>query len=143
MKKIFVLIIAALLFPSCEEEKAKEKVSGKLFIIGGGARSDQMLNEIIDLAGVRSDGYMYVLPMASSVPDSSILWAKEDFSVTRVNKITGFMVCKRKSPVLPHTKPESGLKNLQSTRASARPLTFRDIQFIPLFVVFRITEGLA
>jgi cyanophycinase len=90
VKKILILIIAAILFSSCEEEKAREKVSGKLFIIGGGARSDQMLNDIIDLAGIRTEGYMYVLPMASSVPDSSILWAKEDFSVTRVKKISGF-----------------------------------------------------
>ena len=49
-----------------------------------------MMNELIDLAGIRTDGYIYILPMASSVPDSSIMWAKEDFDVTGVKKVFGF-----------------------------------------------------
>ena len=92
IKKIFVLSAVAiwLTFTFCEHEKPGLKGSGKLFIIGGGNRSAQMLNELIDIAGIRTDGYIYVLPMASSVPDSAIIWAKEDFKVTGVKTISGY-----------------------------------------------------
>jgi cyanophycinase len=67
-----------------------KKYTGKLFIIGGGNRTDTMMNELVDLSGIRSNGYIYILPMASSTPDSSILWAKEDFNNTGVKKISGY-----------------------------------------------------
>jgi len=66
------------------------KISGKLFIIGGGNRTVDMMNELVDLAGIRSSGYAYILPMASATPDSSIIWTKEDFVGTGVRKVTGF-----------------------------------------------------
>ena len=90
MNRILFFIIAAVTLSFCNDDNTKEKGGGKLYIIGGGSKTDQMLNEIIDLAGIRTKGYMYVLPMASSVPDSSILWVKEDFSVTTVKKISGY-----------------------------------------------------
>jgi cyanophycinase len=92
MKRLLIVTISAVLltFAFCESEHVTEKGSGKLFIIGGGNRSDQMLNELITLAGIRNEGYMFVLPMSSSEPDSAILWAKDDFSVTRPWKITGY-----------------------------------------------------
>jgi cyanophycinase len=49
-----------------------------------------MMNELVDLANVRTDGYIYILPMASSDPDSSIIWAKEDFNVTGIKKVFGY-----------------------------------------------------
>ncbi len=92
MKRLIIvaisLFILALSFSECDH--VPEKGSGKLFIIGGGNRSDQMLNELITLAGIRNRGYMFVLPMSSSEPDSAILWAKEDFSVTGAVKISGY-----------------------------------------------------
>jgi cyanophycinase len=92
MNKIFIplIFVFELALSCCTHQHDQEKVSGKLFIIGGGNRTDSMMNELIDLAGIRSDGYGYILPMASSVPDSSIIWAKEDFSVTGVKRISGF-----------------------------------------------------
>ena len=92
VKKIFVLSAVAILltFSSCQQEKTILKGSGKLFIIGGGSKPIEMLNELIDIAGIRTDGYIYVLPMASSVPDSAIIWAKEDFRVTGIKKISGY-----------------------------------------------------
>jgi cyanophycinase len=94
MKKLLILNISAFLFLflllSCTGLPDHGKASGKLFIIGGGNRTDSMMNELIDLAGIRSEGYAYILPMASSVPDSSIMWTKEDFNVTGVKRISGF-----------------------------------------------------
>jgi cyanophycinase len=94
MKNLFTDIITTVLFIflfiSCTRQTDQGKASGKLFIIGGGDRTDAMMNELIDLAGIRGEGYVYILPMASSVPDSSILWTKEDFNVTGVKRISGF-----------------------------------------------------
>jgi len=92
MNKVFILsmIVFVLIFSFCTGEHDQKQVSGKLFIIGGGDRTDTMMNELIDLAGIRNTGYGYILPMASSVPDSSILWTKEDFSITGVKRISGY-----------------------------------------------------
>ena len=49
-----------------------------------------MMNELIDLAGIRSGGYAYILPMASSTPDSAIMWTKEDFDAVGFKKVYGF-----------------------------------------------------
>ena len=91
MKKITILTILAvtIIFPCCSP-KHQGKPTGKLFIIGGGNRTDAMMNELVDLAGLRKDGYIYILPMASSLPDSSIIWAKEDFEVTGIKKVFGY-----------------------------------------------------
>lgn len=92
MNKVFILpiIVFALIFSFCGLEHDQNHVSGRLFIIGGGDRTDTMMNELVDLAGIRNTGYGYILPMASSVPDSSIIWTKEDFNITGVKRISGF-----------------------------------------------------
>lgn len=92
MKKVSILTIILIVFSLayCIQKQDKEKSSGKLFIIGGGDRSDAMMNKLVDLAGLREEGYIYILPMASSVPDSSILWAKEDFNITGIKKVSGY-----------------------------------------------------
>jgi cyanophycinase len=88
--RIIPYLSLLFLFSFCIRTQNNEKASGKLFIIGGGNRTDAMMNELIDLAGIRSEGYVYILPMASSVPDSSIIWTKDDFKVTGVKRISGF-----------------------------------------------------
>jgi cyanophycinase len=49
-----------------------------------------MMNELVEISGIRKKGYMFVLPMASSVPDSALIWAGEDFSRAGVNIVPGF-----------------------------------------------------
>ena len=81
-KLILLIIVLTAMAVGCNPTKTEEIAAGKLFIIGGGNRTVAMLNELVDLAGIRTEGYMFVLPMSSSEPDSAILWAKDDFSVT-------------------------------------------------------------
>ena len=92
MKKVSILTTFVIVFSltCCIQKQDKGKSSGKLFIIGGGDRTEAMMNELVDLAGLRKKGYIYILPMASSVPDSSILWAKEDFNITGIKNISGY-----------------------------------------------------
>ena len=92
MKKVSILTTFVIVFSltCCIQKQDKGKSSGKLFIIGGGDRTEAMMNELVDLAGLRKEGYIYILPMASSVPDSSILWAKEDFNITGIKNVSGY-----------------------------------------------------
>ena len=110
MKKILILSVGliTLLLSSCQRNN--ERIHGRLYIIGGGERTDEMLNELIYLSGIRTDGYMYVLPMASSVPDSAIIWAREDFSVTGIKKVSGFNFLKGEVP------PEEKLDSLKNAK---------------------------
>lgn len=80
----------ALVMHGCTSEAIHEKPSGKLYIIGGGSRPETMLNEIIDLADVRENGYMYVLPMSGEKPDSVIVRTRESFAVTGFTSVYGY-----------------------------------------------------
>jgi cyanophycinase len=70
--------------------RKNNSIKGTLFIIGGGNRPEAMMNELVDIAGIRNEGYMFVLPMASSVPDSALIWAREDFSNTGIRNVPGY-----------------------------------------------------
>jgi len=70
-------------------ENNPSTVKGKLFIIGGGDKPDEMLRELRDLASLSDNDYIYVLPMASSEPDSSIIWVREDFRKVCLSRVTG------------------------------------------------------
>jgi cyanophycinase len=91
MKKTLLLSASILIIAlSCVQKHEQPTTVGKLFIIGGGNRTDSMMNELVDLAGIRTAGYAYILPMSSSEPDSSIMWTKEDFNVTGVKNVFGY-----------------------------------------------------
>lgn len=68
---------------------AQPKGSGKLFIIGGGSRSDDMVERIIAEAGLRNGGYGVILPMSSSEPDSAVWYAKQQFVKKGLTNIRG------------------------------------------------------
>jgi cyanophycinase len=107
-KLILLLITLTTLITGCSPNNSGDRPAGKLFIIGGGNRTEAMLNELVDLAGIRSEGYMFVLPMSGSEPDSAILWAKYDFGITGIRNITGFNF--EKGTTFPQDKIDS-LKN--------------------------------
>lgn len=92
MKITFNLrILAAMLtFLICTCSFSQVKPAGKLFIIGGGNRTEVMMKELVNLSGINTSGYAYILPMASATPDSSIMWTKEDFVGTGAKKVSGF-----------------------------------------------------
>ena len=68
---------------------AAGKPKGKLFIIGGGKRPDAMVNRMIDEAGIRNTGYVIILPMASELADSAVIWSSEQFIKMGISRISG------------------------------------------------------
>lgn len=66
---------------------------GYLYIIGGGSRPPEMIRDMINLAGLdRSDNYGFILPMASSEPDSAIFYAQKQFQQEGVSSMKGLIV---------------------------------------------------
>ena len=112
MKKSSVITVAllALSLSCCVQKQNHGSTTGKLFIIGGGNRTDTMMKDLIDISGVRAEGYIYILPMASSTPDSAIIWAKEDFSVTGIKKVYGYNFRAGETP------PKAQLDSLRNAR---------------------------
>jgi cyanophycinase len=49
---------------------------GKLFIIGGGDRSDQLMTQALKVADLSKKDFIVVLPMSSEEPDSSFIFFK-------------------------------------------------------------------
>ncbi len=75
---------------SCSEPVVVNENSGTLFIIGGGSRPADMVERMITEAGLDTGGYAVILPMSSSVPDSAIIWASEQFLEQGMDRVTGF-----------------------------------------------------
>jgi len=105
MKTLLPLMLILLAGCLPDSRQPHSSTPGKLYIIGGGNRPASMLLEMASLAGVNNGKYIYVLPMASSEPDSAILWAKEDFLSAGIKQVYGFNF--RKGEKQPQDKIDS------------------------------------
>ncbi len=70
------------------------EVKGKLFIIGGGSRPASMVDRIVKESGIDKSGYGIVLPMSSSIPDSSAYYATNQFYKQGVKNVYGLQFIK-------------------------------------------------
>jgi len=79
MRKLLFFLLPVLF--SCNNNSAltEDENGGSLFIIGGGKRPPEMVQDMIRLSGVDSAGYIVILPMASSEPDTSFYYAARQF----------------------------------------------------------------
>lgn len=66
-----------------------QKTKGSLFIIGGGERSDALMQQMLNTANLKPNDYIIVLPMSSEVPDSGF-----EFFATQMKKIKEGVVIK-------------------------------------------------
>jgi cyanophycinase len=60
---------------------------GKLFIIGGGDRSDALMKQVLSVAELGKKDYIVVLPMSSEEPDSSFIFFKNQMVKLTSNPI--------------------------------------------------------
>ncbi|MCH4822659.1 cyanophycinase [Gramella lutea] len=113
--KITGLFLLALCWISCnsgdksekilEDEQQMAKVSnlpkGKLFIIGGGKRPPELVQELIEVSNLKNDTYAVILPMASVEPDSAVFYASKQFTELGIEseKIKGFNFQKNRQNV--------------------------------------------
>ena len=63
---------------------------GKLFIIGGGSRSNDLIKKLVETADLKSKDYVVVLPMASELPVESFQGIASQINQVVPNKVTSF-----------------------------------------------------
>ncbi len=71
-------------------EPGNPGTAGKLFVIGGGSRPPEMMERLVEEAGLDEGGYAAVLPMASSEPGAAIQAAREDLIGGGTREVRGF-----------------------------------------------------
>ena len=84
-KGIQIAITLFLIF--CFSLANAQKSKGKLFIIGGGNRSDQLMQQLVDISQFKKTDYIVVLPMSSEEPDSAYIYFKDQFKRLTPNPI--------------------------------------------------------
>ena len=77
-KKYFKTILIFVLFLFSASIHAQNP-KGKLFIIGGGHRSDTLMTHLINISDLKKKDFVVVLPMSSEEPDSAYIYFKEQF----------------------------------------------------------------
>lgn len=77
----------SLLFTSVSAQPIPK---GKLFIIGGGSRSNDLIKKLVETADLKSRDYVVVLPMASELPKESFEGIAKQIGQVVPNKITSF-----------------------------------------------------
>jgi cyanophycinase len=79
---ILKLFPLALILLVCSFNQAQTP-KGKLFIIGGGNRSDKLMSQLLSISSLQKKDYIVVLPMSSEEPDSAYIYFKD-----QVQKLT-------------------------------------------------------
>jgi cyanophycinase len=82
------LILISILISCTTAENKTENYLGSLFIIGGGKRPPSLVQNMIELSGVDSAGYIVILPMSSSEPDTSAFYGEKQFRELDISNIT-------------------------------------------------------
>ena len=93
---ILLLVVCVTVF-SCQPPVDKpihtaNSNKGKLYIIGGGKRPVDMVQEMVELSGVDTAGYIAVLPMSSSEPDTAFYYSKRQFTRVGIENVFNFHV---------------------------------------------------
>jgi len=77
-------------FCQSQLKASSQKPLGHLFIIGGGEKTNGLLNAMLNVSGIGATDYVVILPMSSEEPDSSVFFAKKDFASVGINHVVGF-----------------------------------------------------
>ncbi|WP_026463734.1 cyanophycinase [Adhaeribacter aquaticus] len=95
---IFLLIGVCLLLFSFSglAQNITKKKEGKLFIMGGGTRPAALINRMIEEAGLRNNGYAFILPMASTEVDSAIQYSIKQLRDNGITKVSSIRVVPEK-----------------------------------------------
>ncbi|HEU0111924.1 MAG TPA: hypothetical protein VFQ73_13700, partial [Flavisolibacter sp.] len=77
MNKARVFSYIFLFFLQTGFSQTNTNASGSLFIIGGGKRSPELMQTMLQTASLKQNDYIVVLPMASSQTDTAYYYFKK------------------------------------------------------------------
>lgn len=86
---LFLLLTASFFRPAFAQTN-----KGKLFIIGGGERTLDMVKRMVQESGLDKGGYAVVLPMSSGEPDSAVIFTKKQFTTLGIDHVYGLFCTK-------------------------------------------------
>ena len=89
-----LVMILAVFLASCSGSKN----SGKLFIIGGGTATPEMISKMITESHIDKGGYGVILPMSSEEPDLAIREWTKLFSDGGCNNVVGLNIAQGENP---------------------------------------------
>lgn len=89
-----IILLAVLTITACNQAEPNDEPQGKLFIIGGGKRPAAMIQRMVQEAALDRGGYVIILPMASSEPDTSVYYISRQFIAQGVSNIADFQFTK-------------------------------------------------
>lgn len=94
--KHWYLFAIGLMLAACQPQDPAPTVGpqGDLFIIGGGKRPPELVQDLIAIAGVDTAGYIAVLPMSSGIPDTSYYYARKQFVEQGIERVHNFYLAK-------------------------------------------------
>lgn len=95
MNKLNKISILFLLFSLIGNGFAQTK--GKLFIIGGGSRSAELTQSMLNTAELRPTDYIVILPMATSEPEESVAFLSKQLAPLSKAKIAAFNFTKEEA----------------------------------------------
>ncbi|WP_396171584.1 cyanophycinase [Flavobacterium sp.] len=81
--KLLPLFFAFIIINTINAQTPK----GKLFIIGGGNRSDKLMTQLLSISSLQKKDYIVVLPMSSEEPDSAYIYFKKQVEKLTPNPI--------------------------------------------------------
>jgi len=87
-KLLFCFVFLSSLFTNGQENKPAP--TGSLFIIGGGRRSPELMQTMLQTAQLKKDDYIVVLPMASAETDTAYFYFKKSLNNLTIQPIVNF-----------------------------------------------------
>jgi cyanophycinase len=85
---VFRLLFLMALGSICLSCRNNNK-EGKLFIMGGGDLQPSLIEKIIEVSGIDKGGYGVILPMASVIPDTALMYTTAYFTGKGRNNVYG------------------------------------------------------
>ena len=94
LRKLGLFIFLALLACNSENQKAASGPEGhdditekKVFLIGHGPNSKEVIKELVNVSGLRKEGYIVILPSRFEKSDSSVYYLKHEFNEQHINAV--------------------------------------------------------
>ncbi|MBK8427383.1 MAG: hypothetical protein IPL27_16025 [Lewinellaceae bacterium] len=97
------------------------KNKGKLFIIGGGERSLDMVQRMVQESGLDKGGYAVVLPMSSGEPDSAVFYTKIQFTALGIQNVYGVFCTKAQANDPAKADSMAGAKLIYISKGRSKP----------------------
>lgn len=94
---LFISAVFAMVFANMATAQQKTVQSGKLFIIGGGDRTTELMKKLLATASLGARDYVVVLPMSSESPDTSFFYFRSDLEPVCNKPIVNFNFTKEKT----------------------------------------------